>query len=670
MSDRSAKRVVAAPALLMALLATLWPSVGSPALPPAAEEVSAQKGESEAAERTAAPAGGASADRENRPTTTWAMPPVRMGGTLAYSMRRDITEEQTSTQNGLTATLTATTDTFIWQPWFAQLGGRLGMTMSRDSSDRNEMDSSNRVSGKSVIMTGNGQLSILRQSPYPFEAHFDKNDSRVSNELAIADTYASQRYGFTQHYLRAEGDSMIGGDRNTQTSDRTGRDRQDTLQLSLSHALEFQHVQLTGNHSRNTHESTGENAVQNNLFVQHSYTPGPAISVETMANISRSGYHLEQGDNSTHLVQLSSLAFWRPADKPMTVTGGARLLALAVESSGVAINDKSVGARVRNGNVNFGVNYDASKTVRINGGANVNLVENNGDRSSNTNQSVGVTYQPESIEVSDFHYSRTASSVVTNTTGAHDAGRQLTLQLSHNLSRRFALGTGSAIGTEIAQSVAALTGSAMSNGESASTKRLTHSGSVSWDMSKETGMALLRLSATDSRNVGGNEEFFQMINFQASSNLPTGNYGSWSGNLTIQAVRQNVGNVVGMSDTGLTQQRANQKQGFVTTSTGSLIYQQQRAFGVRRLRFMSSLRLNSQALLPLLGDPMGQETAGWENRLDYSIGRTQIRFNALISRSSAQKTSFDPATGTDSVTGETRVNKSIMLTVTRAFGDF
>lgn len=666
MADRLAKHIGVSPTLLMALMAMLCPGTVHPALPPAAEDASAQMTDSSTAPKPASTSAGATTASDNKQEIAWALPAVRIGGILSYDLRRDISEEQKRMQKGLTATLKASTNTFIWQPWFARVNGTLGLTMSRDSSDGNEAASSS----KSVIMTGNGQLSVLAQSSYPFEAHFERNDSRVSTDLAVANGYASQRYGFTQHYFRPEGDSMIGWDRNTQTSAGTGRDRQDSLQLNLSRSLENHRVQLTGNRSNNTHEISGEHAVQNNLSLQHSYAPDPSISVESMANISRSDYHLQQGDNDTRLVQLSSLAFWRPADQAMTVTGGARVFALGTGTTGLAVNSNAVGARIHNVNANVGVNYDVTRLTRINAGANVNLAENNGTKSSNTNQSVGATYQPDSIELGSFRYNWSSSGNATNRTGGQDAGRQLTLQLSHNLSRSFRLEGGAAVSVEGSQSLVAVSSSSTSSSETASTKQLTHSGSLSWDLSQESGAALVRLSASDSRVLGGKQEFFQLVNFQASSNFPTSGFSSWTGNLTIQAVRQGANMIVGNTDPLNPQTNTAPNRGFVSTSSGSITYQNQRVFGVRRLRFVSDLRLNNQALLPLLGSAQDQETAAWNNRFDYTIGRTQLRVNAQISRSSAKKSSVDPATGVEKVENVKKTNKSIMFSVSRGFGDF
>ena len=660
----------------MALTALLWPGLGRAALPPSDD--ASQNRDAGPIEQPGPLRSGGPADGETGQGNVWALPPVRIGGSVSYDLRRDTVGNQSRTQHGFSTTLNASTQSFIWQPWFSQVTGNVGLTFAKSSSDSNATEFSNSNSNRSrnVILTGGGQVSILPQSRFPFEAHFNRNDSRVSNDLAIGNGYASQRFGFSQHYTQSQGDSMIGWDRSTQDSDLNGRDQQDSWLLNISHALQNQRFQLIGNRTVNTHEDTGESAVQNNLTLQHSYTPSPSLSVESMSNISRSSYQLLDGENNTRITQLSTLAFWRPEDQPLTVTGGARLFTLASDSSGFrdtsfGFDSNAASQRTSNANFNLGINYELSRFTRLNAGANVNLITSNGLRSNNTNQTIGATYQPDFTEWGKFRYNWSASSSFTNTTGSEEASRQLSLQLSHGLSRSFTMSPTSSVSMDLSQSVAAVASSGNSNRttlddgtfveDSGSTLRLTHSASLSWNISKEPGDAMIRLSASDSRSVSGRKESFQLINLQASSNLPTGEYSSWTGNLTIQGVRQEYAILGNTNELGIFQQNSSGEEGFVTTSGGSLTYQHQRVFGVRRLRFMSDLRLNSQALLPLLGGPQDQETAAWENRLDYSIGRTQLRLNMLIARNSV------PRALTTTVQRATTLNRSLLFSVTRSF---
>jgi hypothetical protein len=606
--------------------------------------------------------------------TEWAIPQIRLGGTLSYSLRRDSSPEQQNVQKDLSATVTAKSGGFFWQPWFAQWAASVGLTLSRDTSDRSQAETDNNIRSKSANITGNTQLVILPMSRFPFEAHFEKNDSRLSSESLAVNDFTSQRIGFTQHYMRPEGDAMIGWDRNKQQSDSSGVDRQDSVQITAAHTLETQRMQLTANYAHNVHELTDESGTQHNITVQHTYTPMQALSVDSMLNVGRSAYHLLQGDNDTRLSQLSSIVFWRPEDRPMIVTGGVRLLGVRLDSGGLI--DNGVGAlqpqvtQLRNMNVNAGVSYDLSKFTRLNATVNSNQLDSNDRKTTTGSQSGGVTYQPDAIMFGQFRYNWTAGGTLTNRTGGQDSGHQETASLSHNVGRSFQLASGSGISIEMSQGISAIRNSSIINNENASTTQMTHSGSIGWDSNAESGTAMVRLSASDSRSISGRKEMFQMMNLQASSSMPSGGHSYWGGNLTIQAVRQSTPVTVTDLDPVVAQQLGNQNKQFVTTSSGTLTYQHTRVFGLRGLRFASDLRLNSQALLPVLGGPKDQETAAWENRFDYVIGRLQVRLSLLVARSTFQRRSLNSVTSEEKVEDNNRLSKSILLMVSRSFGEF
>jgi hypothetical protein len=568
----------------------------------------------------------------------------------------------------MTATLNASSSTFIWQPWFARLNANLGLTLSRDASNGPEA----ATSSKNLIVTGAAQLSVLTQSPYPFEAHFVRSDSRTTSDLVRADLSTGQRYGFTQYHYRPEGEAMIGFESDTHTGVDAGRDRQRSLRLNLTHTREHHRVQLTGDGAWNAHEASGEEARQGNLSLQHSYTPTPSISAESMLNISRVGFHLLRGDGDTRLMQLGSLVFWRPADSAMTVNAGARVFALTMATSNLP-GGFAVGERLRSatGNVNVGVSYSLNRHTRLNAGVNLNVLNNNGASSTHSSQTAGASYQPDELAIGAWRYGWSTTANLSNSSGASDGGPELSWQAGHNLSREFRLDGGSSVRLGGGQSLAA-SGGRSRGAEGVSNRQLTHSGSLSWEKTQPSGAMMVQLSVSDSRALAGTRAFFQMANLQASSSLPTSGQSSWTGSLTIQAVRQSVNARPEETDPFNPQVNpfggpSPAGAGFVITSSGAISYQNQRVFGVRRLRFSSDLRLNSDALLPLLGSVKDEQLASWDNRLDYQIGRTQLRLATQISSSRTPKFSSDAVTGAQQVKAERKTQRSIAVSVTRAF---
>lgn len=602
--------------------------------------------------------------------TSWRLPPVQIGGDLQYSLRRENFDDQQRSQGGFTASVKARTRTYIWQPWFANIDGNLSFTSSTDSASSTNRDSGNEVnssnSSRNVLVTGGARLSVLPRSKFPFTAYFQQTDSRVSADLAIANASAGQRYGFFQRYARPEGDATMAWDRTTQTSAEQGRDKQDNLQLKMSQRMENHSFEFQASRATNSRSIDTETVTQTDFSVEHSFRPDATFSVQNQANISNGNYRLVQGDSITRVLQLSSIAFWQPEDRPFTVNGGVRVFALGVDGSGQGNSGDGFQARNQNLNANVGVSYELNPLTRLNATGNVNVTESNGKKSTLSNQNVGVTYQPKSIEWGDFQYNWSTSANASNQTGGTESQQHLSLQFSHSLSRSITLDGNSSIAMDVNQGVSANAGR---GGNAESSKRLSHGASISWNTSRESSSSLMRLSLTDSRALDGDRDFFQMVNFQASSNLPASSYSSWSGSLTIQAVRQSDGNAAGTSNLS-SPQSTKQDKGFTTTSSGAISYQNQRMFGVRNLRFNSDLRLNGEFVLPLFGDSKDQETAAWENQFSYFIGRTQLRWNLLVASTSSPKTSIDPVTKVEKVEKVKKINKSIGFTVQRNFGAF
>ena len=570
--------------------------------------------------------------------------------------------------------MNARTNTFIWQPWFAKLNADLSFTKSTDNSDSVGFTSST----SNVMVTGRGQLSVLEQSKFPFEAHFARSDNRVSNDLAVANGFASQQYGFSQRLGLPQGIAMVGWDRSKQSSGDTGDDRQDTLILQLSHTLERHNFQFTGNRTTSHHERTSENASQDNVSLQHNYTTGPEISVVNNANVSRSELHLVQGESKTQLMQLSSNVFWRPEDEPYTVSGGLRLFGLGGDSSftgtGGALSTQAYSA-----NAYAGMNYAYNRFTHFNATFNASLFEGNGLRVVQTSQSGGVNYQPDDIDLGFARYNWATSVSVNAQQGRDQSEHGLALQISHRLSQSYTLEGGSTITVDGSQGLTASAINRTSDSTATteipltSTRQLIHSASASWNRYQQSSSQQVQLSISDSRSLDGPEDYFQLVNFQVSSNLPMSESANWNGSLTLQMMRQGNNGTYYTSSNG----------GVSTSGSGAVSYQNQRLFGLRNLRFGSDLRLNIQAqqtqslqqtqLSPqspftYLESRTNQEVAAWSNRVDYSIGRTQIRLNASISQNTVARNSTSNSAIVATQDAEKRINRSIHLSVTRSFG--
>src|SRR3989338_3242737 len=93
--------------------------------------------------------------------STAELPPVDWSGNVGYTYRSLTTGEDETISNQFLGTLNG--HTYLWRPWFAQLGARLTGTM-----DSTEYGGSGSGGSDSEILTGEIDLNVLPQSSTPF----------------------------------------------------------------------------------------------------------------------------------------------------------------------------------------------------------------------------------------------------------------------------------------------------------------------------------------------------------------------------------------------------------------------------------------------------------------------------------------------------------------------
>jgi len=79
------------------------------------------------------------------------------------------------------------------------------------------------------------------------------------------------------------------------------------------------------------------------------------------------------------------------------------------------------------------------------------------------------------------------------------------------------------------------------------------------------------------------------------------------------------------------------------TATLDITYYRIAVFQVPRLSFYSTLRFVSNTYVPVVGDPVGDNSRDdrqWENRLEYNIGRLQFRAISRLSEINHKKQNY------------------------------
>lgn len=543
----------------------------------------------------------------------WSLAPIRWGGNAGYEWRAQTSQGQPTSTSQFTMT-NINASSYIWQPWFAQVTGGLGLV--------NGSSQNGGLSSSSDSVTGNLGLSLLPVSRFPFFAGVDVSDSRTSGAVTASD-FRSYRLNLRQSYRPIDGTTnyTTSYQRSTLTSSAFGRDTLDVLEGNMTKNFGAQFLEINGNHSRNSAGLSGASSILNRINVRHTYRPDALLWVESLGSINKSDFQQPSGgavsSAGTQFIQLNSFANWRPDEEiPLQVTGGARFFTLDNQANGVDSKSQSVSA-------NVGANYDLNHHTRVSGGANVAQTTSPGASVVTTGQNASIAYSPDFINLGKFDYRWNAAGSATNSTGGDTGSRQtVTGQASHNLLRNVPLADTSVVGFNFGQSY-----SAAYDAAAATSQTLSNTAAATWNKTQEAVTTYASLSATDSRTLGRNSNEFQLINLQASRNTQLSRGSFWAGSLTLQATRQS--------------SAASPAGGFNTFTSGNLVYQHQRAFGIPRLRYYANLTVSSQQFASrLTGDvnaPRERISSSFENRLDYTIGRTDLSLTARIAEIDGQR---------------------------------
>ena len=532
----------------------------------------------------------------------WQLAPIRYWGDLAYDFRQTSVEGQ-STFTRHSAIVNLNASTYIYEPWIAIVTAGLGLTASRLNDGE--------LAGGDKFATGYARLNLFPMSRFPFEARYLRSDTGIDSDVGADQSHRLTRYGLSQRYRTEDGASQYSAsfDRFTQDGTTVGKDIQNALQLDANTRFRRHHdVQLLGTWNHNQRVNTSERNDYETFLARHAFRPDSTFSLESSANLTHTASRFALAESELRILQLNSIAFWRPENKPITVNGGLRLFSLENGAGQNSIETTVV-------NASAGVNYMASRNLRAVGGVSITDTNVAGQHNRPASGTLGVTYQGDTIELSKYRYDWFVGGTGIYTSGSPDRNGFSFIGMSgQSLSRAFVLGAGGAITFNAAQNLSANTGAQVE-----AYKQILHSGSITWNNfePESNSSSFIRLSATDSRFLDGQRETFQLLNLQLTRTLEVGRDHALSGHLTIQSVR-NRSERPGYDTSSNDGKRA-------TTASAELNYRHQNLFGVPRLVFSSQLRLNRKETVQDLGAPGDRELRSWENRLDYNIGRLETR---------------------------------------------
>lgn len=558
-----------------------------------------------------------------------AIPPVRVWGELGYDYR--IEDFNGGEHVGL---LRVNGFTYIAQPWIAQVQGGFGISVRDSDFDTN--------SSSGEFVSGDARLRLFPLSHFPFEAFAELTDSNTDSELLGLDVqrfrygleqrYTSKRFGvFRFRYEHIDRDEVVteteGNEEPELRTDTSDRWQLSYVKNTRKHGFNFnsEYVNIDRDEARDDTST---------LFatLRHRYRPAPTFSVESRVTRNSNSIERDPIGFQSDVNELHSLAQWRPrTQKPLHVIGTLRVLQ---STTSTELSEASAVT----GTATVGGFYQLSEQWRLRANGSITRTERDeGEGLDSNSVRVGADYTSLARKVGGFDYRWFASPQAEHLQDEKGGVDTLALEIGHGVNRNWARSRGASIQTNARQSIAFI-----HDTDGRSTQVLQHNLASAWTQRRGSISQIVRLSFNDSRTFGGggrlgNEEReFQLVNLQGTVDYRLNRDASVRGSLSIQTTRS-VQPV--LTNTVLPDDYA----AWRPTSTVNISFEHRRVFNVPRLLFRSTFDHISDAYLPFVDQSVDlddRKNTTWENRLEYAIGRLQLRLIGRYTRTKDDDTSL------------------------------
>lgn len=552
----------------------------------------------------------------------WSLGPWRTGGSVALDLRSLRLEDGRTTRQSLLLTELDMAN-YIWQPWFVQLRLGLGFVAAQASGDA-------QTQGQlGSTVTARTAITVFPASRFPFELRADVSDSRTGG-LSLGGDYSSRRLSLSQSWRPLKGNTQLQllADR-SEISDGLSRDTLSTITATALQQTGAHTVDLGLTHSDNRRSDTQEQTRLSSATARHSFHPANSLNMETFASWNEARLRGGGLGLNSDVLQLASFASWRGKRGPWA-GAGAPLIA----ASARWVQTRSPGSGAGGGpqaiNATLGVSQDLGVAWRAAISGSFSHLQSSAQADGKSaGAQASLSWSPASLLWAGWRYGPSASVNGSSLHSTTASARQTAgLQATHSVSRDLPLGDSNRLSFSLSQSGAVLKESQSSQ----LARAVAHGASLSWQrLSEAGGQSYGGLSYSDSRTLGQVPGRFELLNLQLSQRTQLTRYAHWSANLTLQGSNNRSSELDVFS--GLRREMGSGWQRFYA---GSLSYEQQRAFGVPRLRHTVLLNVNSQPLeRRALGDidaPRERITESLESRLDYAIGRLDTRLNLRAAR--------------------------------------
>ncbi len=541
--------------------------------------------------------------------------PINHYGYLEYVYRLNRSEDMQSNQTNL-ATWRGSASTYVWRPYILQLDGTIGLT--RTNNDTSKQDS------KGTVITGGLGVGLFSQSRFPFRAYYEKRDNRVDGDLFDQER-TSQNWGFIQTYSARRG-GRIALDYRASDNEDVHVDGVSTIRKFNARTWQLRGTKHIGRNNLDLQSSirklfrddTMETEKRKLFNLRHRFRSSPRFYIEDTTFFSDELIMRETADSHRRFMQFSGVSSWRPdTEQPLLVIG--RVIAQGVDT-GPRGQERGSTSFVLTG----AANYQWTPNVTVSGNVGVTTMDPDGHSDeSSVFQRLRGTYRSDPIGAGAMQYLWGSSLEVGNQrkrNGGDDTIQNAVAEFNHGLSKTALLSGGSQLQFSVSQQVAARADTADMREQ-----LLVHSAFVAWGKRRGRSSSYVRLSASDRRSYGDREDVFQLLTFQASSQVRFSRTRSLNGGFSVQYNNNQTAMLM-----------AGDMDNSAFTYSVDLTYIERDLFNVQRLNFLSELRLLSRELRrdEFFEDEIGVDAERsdqvWRNELDYTIGKLEFRLLADI----------------------------------------
>jgi len=517
--------------------------------------------------------------------------PLNWGGSVTYAYGY-VSASTESERMQLLGSVNASG--YVWQPWFARTSATLSLGLTNTESTASSSDSR--------TATGAFTFSVFPFSRFPFSLTYTRSDTRTaafSDLTQLSGSLYSQlsRLSLRQTY------SSRGGDLSSlwyYRSDFSGE-----LSSSLTENYGFTHqaqsapntLTLATSYTKSKNSQSSLRPAVLSLSVNHIYTPGSERGVTNLLTY----IEMDSGaaKSKSAVSQGSSIFYWRPEHRALSVTGGVR--ASKTESS--AVSDR------KSFDTNLGVNYRLTRRASMRAGLTVGTAESGNSRLLTSGQSLGISYSSHRYPLGagfDWQW-QTSGSAGNSLSRSDTAGVKTSTNvqsygagLGHSLAGQWSLGHSSSLSMGFSQGLSANKSSVVED----VSRTLSNSFNLSSNYRARRGQTYGTIQVSDSRSMGVTESVFQRVALNVSQELVINRLSALSGNIALDANRQEYERVTGGTETG-----------YRRFGNVNVTYRHQRPFGIYNLRFNSRFSGSKE-----IGNDVPSQRLDWDNRFQYSLG--------------------------------------------------